>query len=271
MAFFVIVVANRSKTIKLRCYLMLNKEREQEILNILKTTNGFVTVKQLCQTLFASESSIRRDLKVLEKRGLVKRSYGGAALENNHSSIVTFNHRTRQNVSAKREMAKKAAGLIQDGQIVFLDQSSTAFYLAGELINRNSLTVVTNNTQIMMLLSNSKIKLICSGGYLSNENRNCLIGSDAQRTFEGIYADVVFFSVKAVSADGTVTDCDAEEVAVRRVMLQNANKKVLLCDSSKFDRKAAYKQCSLDDVDLLISEEDRAWHFSDCCYKVEFL
>lgn len=250
---------------------MLNKERELEILSILKTTNGFVTVKQLCQTLFASESSIRRDLKALEKRGLVKRSYGGAALENNHSSIITFNHRTQQNVSAKREIAKKAAALIQDGQIIFLDQSSTAFYLAGELINRNSLTVVTNNIEIMMLLSNSKIKLICSGGYLSGENRNCLIGSDAQRTFEGIYADAVFFSVKAISTDGAVTDCAAEEVAVRKAMLQNAAKKVLLCDSSKFDRKAAYKQCRLGDVDLLISEEDRAQHFAACGHKVELL
>ncbi len=250
---------------------MLNKEREQEILSILKTTNGFVTVKQLCQTLFASESSVRRDLKALEKRGLVKRSYGGAALVSNYSGIVTFNHRTRQNVNAKREIAKKAASLVQDGQIIFLDQSSTAFYLAEELINRNALTVVTNNTEVMVLLSNSKIKLICSGGYLSEENRNCLIGSDAQRTFAGICADVAFFSVRAVSSDGAVMDCAAEEVAVRRVMLENADKKVLLCDSSKFDRKAAYKQCRLDDVDLLISEEDCARHFAGIGHKVELL
>ena len=172
---------------------MLNREREQEILSILKTTNGFVTVRQLCESLFASESSIRRDLKALETRGLVKRSYGGAVLESNYSNIVTFNHRTRQNISAKKEIAQKAAGLIKDGDIVFLDQSSTAFYLAGELIDRSNLTVVTNNIEITMLLANSKIRLISSGGFLSNENRNCLIGGDAQRTFENIYADVAFF------------------------------------------------------------------------------
>ncbi len=74
---------------------MLHKEREQEILSILKKTNSFVSVKQLCECLFASESSIRRDLKGLEEQGLVKRSYGGAVLENNYSNIVTFNHRTR--------------------------------------------------------------------------------------------------------------------------------------------------------------------------------
>ena len=72
---------------------MMNREREQEILSILKTTNAFVTVRQLCESLYASESSIRRDLKALEARGLVKRSYGGAELENNYSNIVTFNYR----------------------------------------------------------------------------------------------------------------------------------------------------------------------------------
>jgi DNA-binding transcriptional ArsR family regulator len=168
---------------------MLNKEREQEIMSILKTTNSFVSVKQLCDTLFASESSVRRDLKSLEDRGLVKRSYGGASLVTNYSNIVTFNHRTRQNITAKRDIAKKAASLIKDSNIIFLDQSSTAFYMANELINRSSITVVTNNVEIMMLLSNSGIKLISSGGILSDENRNCLIGGDAQRTFENVFAD----------------------------------------------------------------------------------
>jgi DeoR/GlpR family transcriptional regulator of sugar metabolism len=250
---------------------MLNREREQEILSILKTTNGFVTVRQLCESLFASESSIRRDLKALETRGLVKRSYGGAVLESNYSNIVTFNHRTRQNISAKREIAKKAAGLIKDGDIVFLDQSSTAFYLAGELIDRSSLTVVTNNIEITMLLANSKIRLISSGGFLSNENRNCLIGGDAQRTFENVFADIMFFSVKAISDDGLVTDCSREEIVVRNAMLKNAQKKVLLCDSAKFDKRAPFKQCELGDIDYLIGEEDAAQHFSKFQNKIKLL
>jgi len=240
----------------------MNREREQQILGILKMTGGFVTVAQLCEKLFASESSIRRDLKSLEARGLVKRSCGGAELENNFSNIVTFNHRTGQNVNAKREIAGKAAELIKDGDILFLDQSSTAFYLAAHIIDRSSLTVVTNNIEIAMLLSNSKIRLISSGGFLSDENRICLIGGDAQKTFENIYADFVFFSVKAVADDGAVTDCAREEVVVRNAMLKNAAKKVLLCDSSKFGIRAPFRQCMLDEVDIIISEEDRSQYFS---------
>lgn len=250
---------------------MYNREREQEIINILKIKNGFVTVKEFCDALFASESSIRRDLKSLEKRGLIKRSYGGASLVVNFSNIVTFNRRTRENIEAKREIAKKAAGLIKDGDIIFLDQSSTAFYLANEILNRSSLTVVTNNIEIMMLLSNSSVKVISSGGFLSEENRNCLIGADAQKAFENIFADILFFSVKAISDDAVVTDCSREEVSIRETMLKNSRKKVLLCDSFKFGKYAPFKQCKLSDVDFLISEQDNSQYFSQFKGKVELL
>lgn len=242
---------------------MYNREREQQILHILKQSNGFVTVKDLCQRLFASESSIRRDLKSLEERGMVKRSYGGASLVVNFSNIVTFNRRTRENAAAKREIAKKAAGLIKDGDILFLDQSSTAFYLANEIQHRSALTVVTNNIEIMMLLSNSAIKLISSGGCLSQENRNCLVGSDAESTFENIYADIAFFSVKAVSESGEVLDCSREEITVRNKMFRNARKVVLLCDSSKFGTHSSYKQCAITDVDYLISEGTQASYYEN--------
>lgn len=250
---------------------MHNREREQEILNILKASNGFVSTKQLCDTLFASESSIRRDLKSLEEHGLVKRSYGGASLENNFSNIVTFNKRTKQNADAKLEIANKASSLIKEGQIVFLDQSSTAFYLANELVNRSSITVVTNNIEIMMLLSNSRIKVISSGGFLSDENRNCLIGGDAQKTFESIFADIAFFSVKGLLRDGTITDCSREEIIVRNAMLKNAKQKVFLCDSTKYGKKAAYIQCYLNDIDYLISDGNNAKQFSEFGNKINLL
>ena len=240
---------------------MHNKERELEILNILKKADGFVSTAQLCRTLFASESSIRRDLRALEEQKLVKRSHGGVFPITNNSNIVTFNKRTKLNADAKRAIAKKAASLIQDGQVIFLDQSSTDFYLANELVNRTSLTVVTNNIEIMMLLSNSGMKIITSGGFLSDENRNCLIGGDAQRTFHNIYADIMFFSTKAISDDGVVTDCSREEIVVRNAMLKNADRKVLLCDSSKFGIRAPYKQCELSDVDILVCENENSQRF----------
>ncbi len=250
---------------------MLHKEREQEILSILKMSNGFVTVKHLCEVLFASESSVRRDLKSLEEHGRVKRSYGGASLITNFNNVATFSSRTRQNTTAKRLIAKKASGLVQDGDILFLDQSTTSFYLANEIVHRSSLTVVTNNIEIMMLLSDSGVKVISSGGYLSDENRNCLIGAEAQKTFENIFADWMFFSVKSLSGEGVITDCSREEIAVRNCMLNNAKKKVFLCDSTKFGSRSAFKQCELADVDYLISEQDFAKTFAGYNQTIELM
>lgn len=241
---------------------MLKNEREREIINLLKEYDGFSTVKELCKILYASESSIRRDLAVLENRGLIRRTYGGAELVTNFSSAIAFSQRAHHNIIAKKTIAKKAATLIRDGDVIFLDQSSSAFYLASELENNNSLTVVTNNIQIINLLSNTNIKVISSGGTLSTDNRTCLVGQDAHYIFENIYADIVFFSTKSLSPDGIISDCVREEVLVRGAMLKNAAKKVFLCDSDKFGTRSACTQCTLSNIDYLVSEKEAVPSFA---------
>lgn len=243
---------------------MLKNEREREIINILKSENGFIAVKELCKKLYASESSIRRDLTTLENRGVVKRTYGGAELITNYSNVISFNKRSYHRIEAKKIIAKKAAKLIKDGNIIFLDQSSTSFYLANEIISKNSLTVITNNIEILYLLSNSSIKVVSSGGFLSPQNRNCLIGEDAHNIFENTYADIAFFSTKSLSDEGIISDCTREEVSLRNTMLKNAAKRIFLCDSEKIGTRSAYKQCTLSDVDCLISENEDAKKF--CTY-----
>lgn len=233
---------------------MLKGEREQEILGLLKETGGFVTVKHLCDSLYASESSIRRDLADMEKKGLIQRSYGGAELTTNYSRIAAFNLRYNQNSMAKKKIAMKAVNLVGDNGIIFLDQSSTALHLAEVIPNRSSITVITNNVEIMHLLSESNITVISSGGFLSRENRSCLVGNDAKFIFENSYADVAFFACRGLSDDGVISDFAREEVIIRDAIMKNAKTKVFLCDSKKFGIRSAYRQCSLADVDYLISE-----------------
>ena len=237
---------------------MLKSEREREIINFLKDNDGFANIKELCTKLYASESSIRRDLAALEGRRVIRRTYGGAELITNVSGAIDFNRRAHHNVNAKKAIAKKAVTLIKDGDVIFLDQSSSAFYLANEISHNSTLTVVTNNIEIIGLLSSSGIKTISSGGMLSPDNRTCLVGRDAHYIFENIHADLAFFSTKSLSDDGIISDCVREEVLVRAAMLKNASKKVFLCDSEKFDTRSAYKQCTLFDIDYLVSESDFA-------------
>lgn len=242
---------------------MLKNEREREIIGILNEKNGLVTVKELCDILYASESSIRRDLTALEKKGLINKHYGGAELIKNFSSVVAFNSRSHHNVDAKRKIAKKAKTLIKDGNVIFLDQSSTAFYLANEIADNSTLTVITNNIEILSLLSGSGMRVISSGGALSANNRSCLTGSDAEHIFANIYADILFFSTKSLSEDGTISDCVREEVFIRNAMINNCAKKAFLCDSEKIGTRSPFKQCSLSDVDYLVCESDRAKCFAD--------
>ena len=118
---------------------MLKNEREREIVRFMKENDGFVKVSELCEKLYASQSSIRRDLTALEGRGIIKRSYGGAELVTNYSNVVEFGKRSNHNIQAKKIIAKKAVGMVQEGNVIFLDQSSTSFYLAAELMNKKVL------------------------------------------------------------------------------------------------------------------------------------
>ena len=228
---------------------MLKNRREQEILHLMKA-GGFVSVKELCAKLYASESAIRRDLTALEKKGLLRKVYGGAEPISNFRHIPPFPERSHQNADAKRTIAEKAKNLIHDGNILFLDQSSTSYYLAEKIAGNATLTVVTNNIEIIGLLSETSLTVISSGGTLSRDNRNCLLGADARGTFERMYADIAFFSTKSLSFDGIVSDCSREEVTVREAMLQNCAKRVFLCDSEKLGRRSPYTQTSLSKVDV---------------------
>ena len=140
---------------------MLKSQREQLILSFIKENGGFADVKTLCTKLYASESSIRRDLARMESTGLIERSYGGAKLNGNYSTIINFNERFNQSAYEKTIIAKKAVKLIADNSIVFLDQSTTSFFLAKELPNKSTLTVITNNGNLNR------------GGLFCCESRNC--------------------------------------------------------------------------------------------------
>lgn len=240
---------------------MLRSEREQELLELLRKT-GYASVHELSKKLYTSESTVRRILGSLEGKGLVSRNYGGAELQEHYAQADPFSTRAKSHTSAKREIAAKAAALVPDGSILFLDQSSTTFFLAEALLKKKAMTVVTNSLEIAALLARTEFEVFVSGGSLSRQMRMCMVGEDAQRIFREINADFVFFSARSLSGDGIISDCYREEICVRKAMLENAACRVFLCDSSKFGSHSGYRQCALTDVDILISEADSGQQFS---------
>lgn len=241
---------------------MYKCEREDEIISLLNETE-YATVEYLALKMNISASSIRRDLKKLEERGLVVRSYGGVKIAPNTGKRIPFSLRSHENSPQKKQIAKAALSLVNSGDVVFLDGSSSAYFAAELLPSLGGVTVITNSIDIMAYLSHYDIKAYCTGGVMSPENEAVLVGGYAQKFLRQIHADVLIFSVQAVNENGNFYDCYPEEVTIRNIMMQNADRKILLCDSSKWNRASTFYQGNVRDLDYIISDRDLNLLFRD--------
>ncbi len=249
---------------------MYKSERQAEILSIL-TRDGYATVESLSKVMGVSKSSIRRDLIMMEQAELVTRSYGGVELgPRKGPKRVSFNTQLNRRVQEKRLIAEKAAQLVEEKDIIFLDQSSVAKFLAVELIKDKKITIVTNNIEILSMDLPYGVTVYSSGGRVSSVRR-CLIGEDVNTVFGRVRADIAFMSSAALAPDGMIYDFTIEDVMVRDAMMKNANKSVFLCDSEKFDTNAGYRQCHLSAMDYMISDVDCRDKYQHFAPKVTFL
>ncbi len=236
---------------------MLKSERQEMILELLKNCK-YITTQELAERTFASYSSVRRDLEELEDSGLINRSYGRVELANHNSLLVSYPIRINKNSAQKSIIAKKAASLIKEGDTIFIDSSSSCSYFAKELFHMKGITVITNNVEVLGFMSQSSINVICSGGLQLSPNRYALVGPIAEETFKNIHADWAVFSARSLTENGQIYDVHYNETALRKVMLENAEKKLFLCDSSKLDTKSTYYQCSLADIDYMVCDSKEA-------------
>lgn len=235
-----------------RVKIMITYQRQKEILTHLKKC-GFSTVKELAAVVFSSESSVRRDLKKLEQRGLIKQTYGGVALWEKDSGVVPFDIRNNIHSIEKENLAKRAAKYIFDGATVILDGSSTVRRILKYVGKDKKITVITNNPEIFREYSSSSFEMYCTGGLFSHRG-NVFVGSQAEDFIRSINADLCFFSSQALSDDGIISDSSREETSLRRVMLSRSAKKIFLCDSSKTGLTRTFVLCSSDEVDVVLCE-----------------
>lgn len=249
---------------------MYKCEREQEILLVLKECH-YVTVEFLAQKLHISASSIRRDLKQMENHGLVKRSYGGVELLTSASRIIPFSMRSHENLLGKKRIAKQAASLLKSGDSLFLDGSSTSFYMIDSIASIKNITVATNSIDGIRKLAEYDLHAYCTGGAVSGENRAVLSGGFAEDTLRGLHMDFVFLSAQAVSPEGDIYDCYESEIPLRRRMLENADKRVFLADSSKFNSRSLFYLDNLQSMDYVISDMELDKAFTDRFPQTTFL
>lgn len=228
-------------------------ERKREIMRLAEE-NGYVKVDYLARRLHISESSIRRDLLSLEASGEIRRTYGGAEPAKGGSRLIPYDLRAHQNEGRKRTVASLAASLVHDGDVVFLDGSTTAFYLVDHLSRLHGVTVVTNGLSSAVALSGTQVRLLSTGGRPNPENPSALVGPYAERLISEMHADVVFFSAQSLSLDGEITDCFEEEISLRRLMCRRASRRVFLCDGSKLGKTSSFSLCGVGDVDTVVCD-----------------
>lgn len=212
---------------------MYRQERLNSIMDILKK-NGYVTVKFLTEELHYSNATINRDLNVLEKQKLIKRSYGGVEIEADTSNALVFRYHKMK--TAKNNIGKTASKFIKDGDTVFIDGSTTAQYIGKYITERKNLTVITNNIALVTYLSEYSINVICLGGRVV-EIPSMLDGAETVENAMKYRADKMFFSIGSITDDGKLGTGDMYYL-LHKAMIKNSGKAFLLIDSGKLNRQA---------------------------------
>lgn len=222
----------------------------------------YLTVEELSESLNVSPSTIRRKLSVLQSNGLVIRKHGGAQLAESNNYYPSFTFRAHQNSPEKKKIALMAIKLIKNGDLIFLDGSTSAYYIADYLSEFSDLRVVTNGIDTLSLLSKNKTTAYSTGGRISETNRSVLIGEKAVEDVCAYSADIVFFSASAINQDGEVYDCFEEENVIRSYMIKHAKIKVLLIDETKFGKNGQYRLCNANDIDYIVCNTDKTNYFT---------
>ena len=230
-------------------------DREESILKHLYE-KGSLKNSELAKLLYVSPATLRRDLKALEEKELIVREYGTCRLSKKlRDERTLFQLQEQQHSSAKMKIARKAVKLIENGNIILLDGSSTAYNIIHLLEGFEDLLVITNNVKTSYALGTVGIDNIIAGGHMIKNTFSC-VGETTLNIIRNYNADIMFFSCKGINEEGYLTDTFVELDVVRREMMRHAKKKVLLCAKEKFGKNYMHNLCHISEMDEVICEEE---------------
>jgi len=231
---------------------MLGLERRQKIMEKLVAERK-VYVSELAKLYQVTEETIRRDLEKLEGQNLLRRSYGGAIIADSTSEDLSYVKRSGLNSESKLAIANKASSLIETGDTVMVDSSTTCRTLLQQLNGRKDITIITNSIQLMNDFTGSSFIMICTGGAL-RANSCSLTGSMAIKALEGYYVDYALISCKAIDMDKGIMESNESESEIKKTMIRQARHTIMLVDHSKFDQTAFVRCADFSDVDTLVTD-----------------
>jgi DeoR/GlpR family transcriptional regulator of sugar metabolism len=230
------------------------QERRHDILdNVLRT--GRVSVGDLSQAFGVSEVTIRTDLQLLAEQGLLVRTHGGAIPAGRLSPELSLALRRQQQPLAKDHIGEAGAALIQDGDAVYLDTSSTALAIARHLASHRHVTVLTNSIAIIQeLIDHPHLAVVVPGGRLRRETAS-LIGVDGLDYVRRLNIQKGFFGAHGITVDEGLTDVSVDEADVKRVLVSLCRHVVAVLDATKWGRVGVASFASLDQIDAIITDQ----------------
>jgi len=234
---------------------MLALERQKLILELLNA-DGAVMVSKLSAKLGVTEETIRRDLEKMEAKELLRRTHGGALPMEDGSYELSLEKRKRLNVETKQALARKAVQFIASGDTIFLDASTTTFYMTKEIKNMKNVTVITNSIRVINELAGIEgVKVIAVGGIVSYNQS--LVGPMTENYIaENYFADKMFFSSKGIGSNFIILEGNEQECFIKQRMIKNSGVCYYLCDKSKIGRVGYMRLSTFEDVDVLVTDAE---------------
>lgn len=232
-------------------------ERRQQIVDLLNI-KGTLLVSDLAGQYDVSEVTIRTDLRLLEKQGVLTRFHGGATKIISNDETKSFKElqleeRYQRFIEAKKRIAIEAVKHVKEGDTIILDSGSTTMLIAEELVKLKHITVITNSlTSAFILSDNSDIMLFMCGGTLRHKTRS-FHGKIAEQSLDGISADILFVGADGIDAKRGITTFN-EGYTISSVMANAAKNVIAVLDSSKFGRNGFNVVLPLDKLNTIITD-----------------
>ena len=244
---------------------MRKNERQQRIVELLKNY-GTLDVASLCRMFQVSAITIRRDLYELQEQNLIVRSHGGAILPpDNGASERAYELRLARRIPEKKAIAREALKLIQDGNRVFFDSSTTVYALAKMIESSQHFSVVTDTLPTAMELNyREHVQVICLGGELKKSTGSC-VGMFAEQVLSCMYFDTAFIGLPSISPEGIMTVSSDTELEIKKMVISRSDQLVILADSSKLRRPDFFMLGDIEQADILITDSGMPESFMKLC------
>lgn len=233
--------------------------RRSEIVRLVEA-EGQVTVEDLARQLDASRETIRRDLALMDRDGLVRKYHGGARVRELAAAVPQpagedrFAARMAANMRGKRAIGKRAAALFHEGDVLFIDTGTTTVIFAGFLARLRGLKVITNSLKIAEIMGAANAGhqvFLCGGDYDPDASET--LGALALRQIGQMHADHVVLTVGGIH-EGGIRDFDLREAEIAQAMIANARQLTVLADSTKFGRAGIFDVAPMARIDRIVTD-----------------